>query len=204
MDFTDSTRSSVKSADIKSIESRLQRLTGTTFQSANAEMGAPVGMRAVMARDERRPMTPGSDFNLQIYQSPPTLQNISSIPNSSSLSKSTSLSPSLSQSQPRSRSRQRDGLGRPDSAFLEEEDELRRSNGSETDLEREIRRERESEIRLFTPEDLNRVGGTGYGRNVVPVEISGMEGRLPSRLSGLSKRSDTYRKMLSDVQSKPF
>lgn len=58
----------------------------------------------------------------------------------------------------------------------------------------------------YTPEDLNRVGGTGYGQRVVPVEISEMEGRIPgnARMSNLSERSTTYRKLLEDVRSQPF
>lgn len=76
----------------------------------------------------------------------------------------------------------------------------------------------------YTPEDLNRVGGTGYGQSFrgegeseEAVEASetgrkdpevrsleGMEGRIPARLSGLSERSTTYQKLLFDVQSQPF
>lgn len=58
----------------------------------------------------------------------------------------------------------------------------------------------------YTPEDLNRVGGTGYGKTVVPVEISDMERRIPgnARISDLSERSTTYRKLLEDVRSQPF
>jgi hypothetical protein len=134
---------SVRSADIKSIEERLQRLSGTTFRSLRPS-----------ERDRRR-MTPGSDFN--VYPS------------------TTMMSPT--------------GMGGERDSYIDE---------------------REMTTFGLTPEDLNRVGGTGYGQGitgvVVPMEISGMEKRIPenARISNLSERSTTYRKLLFDVQSQPF
>ncbi len=59
--------------------------------------------------------------------------------------------------------------------------------------------------RVFTPEDLNRVAGTGYGRNVVPMEIEGMEKPIDGRsMSTVSQRSAIYQKLLFDVRSQPF